>query len=220
MLRIFIIAFALSGGLITDLFAQQPAPDSAAKNSAVAYAKAVYYDKINVRQTAFSGPEYPSFLSVDKQQYPYFQTDSARQGTIVYDGFAVAGVRLRYDSQADQVVMQYPQSPLQFLLDTARITDFTLGGHVFHRFAADSARPAGLAAGFYDMLLPTGPLRLVAKRQKERQEEIKGKQRLSYYLPKDKFYVIENNRAVLIRTKKDLYKLRPRKKKRNSRLFA
>ena len=201
-------------------YAQQPAPDSAAESPALAYAKSVYYDKINVRKTVFSGPEYPAFLAFDKQQYPYFQVDSARAGAIVYDGLAVADVRLLYDSQADQVVMQYPRSPLRFLLDTARITGFTLGGHHFHRFAADSTRPAGLAGGFYDVLLPAGPLRLVAKRQKERQLEVKDKRKLPYYLSRDKYYVIENNQAVPIRTKKELYRLRPDKKERGSRLFA
>ena len=192
---------------------QQPAPDSAAESPALAYAKSVYYDKINVRKTVFSGPEYPGFLGFDKQQYPYFQVDSAREGAIVYDGLAVAGVRLLYDSQADQVVMQYPRSPLRFLLDTARITDFTLAGHHFHRFAADSIRPAGLAGGFYDVLVPAGPLRLVAKRRKDRQEEVKERRKLPYYLLKDKYYVIENNKAVPVRTKKELYRLRPDKKK-------
>ena len=202
-------------------YAQQPlAPDSAAENPALAYAKSVYYDKINVRRTAFSGPEYPKFPGFDKQQYPYFQADSAREGAIVYDGLAVAGVRLLYDIQADQVVMQYPRSPLRFALDTARITDFTLSGHHFHRFAADSARPAGLAAGFYDVLLPTGPLRLVAKRQKYRQEEVKDRKRLPYYLVRNKYYVIEKNKAVPVKTKKELYRLRPDKKTRNSCLPA
>ena len=42
---------------------QQPAPDSTAENPALAYAKSVYYDKINVRKTVFSGPEYPAFLT-------------------------------------------------------------------------------------------------------------------------------------------------------------
>ena len=151
---------------------------------------------------------------------PIFRLTPPREGTIVYDGLAVAGVRLLYDIQADQVVMQYPRSPLRFLLDTVRITDFTLGGHHFHRFAADSARPAGLAGGFYDVLLPAGPLRLVAKRQKQRQLEVKDRKKLPYYLSRDKYYVIENNKALPVRTKKELYRLRPDKKKENSRLLA
>lgn len=219
ILRIFSISFVLGIGCIINVFAQGVIFDSVAENSAVAYAKSVYYDEINVRKTVFSGPAYPVFLGYDKQHYPYFQVDSARRGSIVYDGLAVDGVRLLYDSQADQLVMQYPKSPLRFLLDTARITEFTLGGHVFHRFAADSTRPAGLSTGFYDMLLLTGPLQVVAKRQKQRQDQVKDRRKLPYYILKDEFYVIDNNKIKYIKQKKDFYRLRPDKKKELSSYF-
>ncbi|QNE39760.1 hypothetical protein F1C16_09430 [Hymenobacter sp. NBH84] len=213
ILRMLCIFFAIIGSCTVDLFAQKILVDSVVENSSITYAKTVYYDRINVRKTVFIGPEYSVFLGYDKQHYPYFQIDSAGQGSIVYDGLAVAGVRLLYDIQADQLVMQYPESPLRFLLDTARITDFTLGGHVFHRFAADSTRPAGLATGFYDILLPTGPLQVVAKRQKQRQDQVKDRRELPYYLLKDKFYVIEKNQAKPVKTKKDLFRLRPENRK-------
>jgi len=209
-LRLAFLIALINSLLKSVAFAQQSVPDKLVESPAISYAKAVYYDKINVRKTVFSGPQYLAFSKLD---YPYFQTDSARSGTIVYDGLTVNGVRLLYDIEADRLVMQYPQSPLQFLLDTTRIADFTLGGHTFHRFAADSTRPAGLATGFYDMLLPAEPLQLVVRRQKQRQEETREKRRVTYYLLHDKYYVIEQMTAVPIRRKKELYRLRPEKKK-------
>lgn len=207
ILALFLVT-VLCGLFPGRLAAQTISTDTTSVTAAIASAKALYYQKIDARTTALSGPEYPIYK--DEVEHPFFKTLAVQTGTITYDGLQIDSVQMQYDVHNDQVVVKYPYSPLRFVVDNRRVSGFGFDGHTFRHFAAQE----GLNAGFYDVLLKGTPMQLLAKRKKNSGWKAVNSTAVETYEEKDSFFVLTENNVHLINNKKDILLLKPAEKRR------
>jgi hypothetical protein len=170
------------------LFAQvNHTDDSVIYHGAVesALSKSLTYQKaINI------GSEYSESIYDFRDGHQFFLSDEKFTGDILYNGIQYTNTDLQYDIVQDIVVTEHVSGRKIFLV-SERITEFTLGGHVFRRFPAN--KDDKVAPGFYDVLVESEVVKLLAKREKR----IRG-QTSNLYHKKEKSEVEEKTKYFLV----------------------
>jgi hypothetical protein len=152
---------------------------------------------------------------------PYFDMDSLQTATLTYDGVFYREIGLEYDLVTDEVIIRNFSGNALISLIRGKISDFTIGVHVFRYIAPDKTTaaqpptgvqpPAGVQppTGFYEELYSAGTLTLLARREKKltfpssNDVQPKYDQTNAYFLRIDhRFYKIDS-KSSLLETLKD-----------------
>lgn len=164
------------------------------------------YDSVTVEsQHLYNGPQYYIYDS-QADEHQFFETREWSTGWVVYDGQRFDGVPLLYDIARQQVVARYKTGYGNVALQSPKVSAFALLDHQFVRVEADTGRVEGLRTGFYDQLY-AGKSRVVARRAKERIEELIPTKIIPKYPQKDVFYIYKNGEYQPIRTRRALLTL-------------
>lgn len=208
-MNLFTVAFFLLTGLTSMALGQGTlaqatpgvgTPDVATPGTQAALA---LYDSATVEsQHLYNGPQYFIYDS-PAEEHQFYPTEKWESGSVFYDGQLFRGVPLLYDIVKDQLVARYKQGFGNVALQSQKVGYFTLPGHTFVRVEADTGRVEGLRTGFYDQLY-TGKTKVVARRAKERQQDLSDRKVTINFPQKDVYYLYQAGEYHAVRTKKSV----------------
>jgi hypothetical protein len=208
MLKFLPLLLVLSFAAVPTVRAQVPGPP-AGPSPATRYALALYDSATTESQHLYNGPQY-YFYDSQAQDHPFFQGREWSTGTVYYDGQLFPQVPMLYDVVKDQLVIRYTEGLGNVSLQSEKVGYFTLAGE--HHFARMEAQP-GLRPGFYEVLY-NGPTKVLARRVKERQEQIVVN-RLTVEFPVfDHYYLFHSGRYHPAPTRRAALALMPEQKKK------
>jgi sulfur transfer complex TusBCD TusB component (DsrH family) len=200
-MKVFAVAFYLLWGLTVSSMAQgngtlvQP-PNLLGMQVAVA----LYDSATTESQQLYNGPQYYVYDS-PAEEHQFFLSEEWKIGSVFYDGQLFRDVPLLYDIVKDQLVARYKQGFGNVALQSQKVGYFTLPEHRFVRVEADTGRVEGLRTGYYDQLYG-GKTKIVARRTKERQQDITERKVIIHFPQKDVFYLYQDGIYHAVRSKK------------------
>ena len=215
-MNLFTVAFFLLVGLVSSALGQGtlaqatntpdvatpevPIPDPATPGAQVALA---LYDSATIEsQHLYNGLQYYIYDS-PSDEHQFYRTEEWEIGSVFYGGQLFRGVPLLYDIVKDQLVARYKQGFGNVTLQSQKVGYFTVPGHTFVRVEADTGRVEGLRTGFYDQLY-TGKTKVVARRVKERQQDLSDRKVTINFPQKDVYYLYQAGEYHPVRTKKSV----------------
>ena len=169
----------------------QHAPDSplALYQSATLYSPHLY-----------NGPRYHIYDSRSKE-HQFFESEDWQPGSVLYDGQSYRNISLLYDIFKSYVVVRHPERAGLVQLQSERVRAFTVADKHFVRIEKSEEKGIDVPTGFYQVLY-NGKTQVLARRVKERQEQIENNKITVYFPPKDFFYIKKDGVYHLIRSKK------------------
>lgn len=152
----------------------QPGVPARELSASVAAAQQPYARALTPHPKLVNGPEYVDYAKryAVRTGHPFFEWPEVQAGSVYYNEHLFSGVRLAYDTVLDQLVLMPPNSPLTLRLLSEQVQSFTIQGHRFIRLVADSASAKVIHTGFYEVLLDSSAVQVLAKRTKRLQEHI------------------------------------------------
>ena len=172
----------------------------------------LYSDAMRDEKHVFNGKEYFNYDKYYMKGHQFYKSNEEQEGAIYYEGSWYTNVPMLYDIVLDQLVIPEPTGSLYFKLENKKVNFFNLHGHRFTRLVPDSAGPAGISAGFYDLLLD-GKIQVIAKRKKNLFEEPTSRGMEGEFTLADKFYILKDNTYYQVAKKKSVLEKFPDKKK-------
>jgi hypothetical protein len=162
-----------------------------------------YYKKvIGSFMRPFYGTAY-TFINQRAYGFPFWNTDSMRLGSIVYDHVLYNEIPLQYDIVNQLLVTTEPQKGFLIVLLSDKINSFSIDGHHFFTIKANDSNNI-IKTGYYERLINNN-YSLWAKRDKEfklplRPDELTGNYNTvnTYYIAlNEKFYTVQNKKEIL-----------------------
>src|SRR5882672_727258 len=142
-----------------------------------------YKKKLGPNAKFFNGREYiPYRTAKDETPYLFLQWTIA---DLEYDGQPYGSVPILVDLSSSAVIINYRGGLLQLVKE--RLSHFTVQGRKFI-----SLHPAGLSAGFYELLYD-GNIKVYSHRQKKYKERITGMEIIREFEEQSRFYVMMAN---------------------------
>lgn len=172
-------------------------------SAAVAAAQQQYARALVPHPKLVNGPEYVDYAKryAVRIGHQFFEWPEVQAGSVYYDEHLFSEVRLAYDIVLDQVVLMPPNSPLLLRLLNEQVRAFSMQGHRFVRLVADSASAKVIRTGFYEVLLDSGAVQVLAKRTKHLQEHINQRIVEAEFSEADKVVLKKNGRYYAIGSK-------------------
>ncbi len=207
-LPFFLLAFpALLAGTTTT--AQQIVTTS----SVPAFTNAVqqYNVALASQLPIYNGKEYIDYKQNFEVGQPYFLQKSWTIGTMVYENVQYAGVPIMYNLVTDEVIIPTPDTAAKIQLQKDRVQAFTVGGHLFAYVPANSVLHDAVPAGFYDILV-AGSTAVYVRRTKNIQTSLQREIEYKIY-SRNHYYLKKNNSFFSFRSRNELLKLLPEKRK-------
>lgn len=182
-LPVFIATFWLS---ITSYGQTGEAVPATAKNSH-SLPQALYESATILSPHLYNGPRYHIYDSRSKD-HQFFQSEDWSDGSVSYDGQTFESIPMLYDIVRDKVVIKYLGRSGLIQLQSERIKDFSYLNHRFIRIEENKDADINLSTGFYDLLYD-GKTQVLARRMKQRQEQIENNKVNVYFLEKTFLYI-------------------------------
>lgn len=143
----------------------------------------------------------------------FFGTDNLVNGNIVYDQIEYNAIPMLYDIVKDYVIINGTGQPYFILLESNKVSQFTISGHNFIRIFADSLPGSFIKTGFYQSLYD-GKTKAFSKKKKIIEEFIDiGTVLNKTALEKDKWYIYKEGIYFEVQGKKSILKVLHDKKK-------
>lgn len=190
----------------SSLLFSQIAPDSIPSNVALQNTINFYYSVTKENAHLYIGSEYAGY---DNRVIgnPFFDTATAQNGSIYYNGTFYRKVPMLYDILNDDILVNRYNQYYFIRLAKEKIGYFSILTHNFIRIVPDSNNKALPRAGFYDVVY-NGKTEVLVKREKT----IKDDQPITYelisrYIQHNSFFVKIQNTYFEVSTKKSLFKI-------------
>ncbi|WP_157540999.1 hypothetical protein [Hymenobacter aerophilus] len=187
----------------------QPPPMAAYAAPIPESVRQVYTAADPVSSLLYNGPEYVNYAMRYAVQtgHQFFLAPEPQPGSVFYHHQPFDNLQLRYDVVLDQVVLTQPTSPLTLRLVNEKLDRFTIAGHRFERLRAADSTASGLPATGYYEVLAEGPVRLLARRTKRKQERIEGRVVRAEFIGNDRLYIHKAGRYYAVNSKSAAQKL-------------
>lgn len=135
--------------------------------------------------------------------FPFWNTDSIRLGSIIYDHVLYNNIPLQYDIVNQLLVTAEPQKGFLIAMSNDKISSFSIDGHIFFTVKANDSNHI-IKTGYFESLI-NNTYSLWAKRDKEfklslRADELTGNYNNvnTYYIAiNEKFYAVQNKKEIL-----------------------
>jgi hypothetical protein len=194
-----------------DILAQQTSADEVYYANVISNAKAVYHSYFADQSALYNGSKYNEYKFKFKEGHPFFYSDTAAYGSVVYDGILYDSVLMRYDETKDALVINDQGNRIHLISE--KIGYFKIFSNDFIRLKKDSISNKFLQSGFYNVLYK-GNISLLKKEIKIVKEEIFNNSELIRNIEqKDYYFIIKGSNIFSINSSKDLYNLTGDKKK-------
>ncbi len=135
----------------------------------------------------YNGQRYHIYDSRSKD-HQFFELEDWRDGSISYDGQSFDSIPMLYDIVKDKVIIKYVTRSGLIQLQSERVKEFSYINHRFIRIEENKEAGIELSTGFYDLLYD-GKTPVLARRMKQRQEQIENNRVNVYFLEKTFFYI-------------------------------
>jgi hypothetical protein len=175
-------------------------------------ARAVYQNSVELGSHLYNGTEYLNYDLHYITGHQFFLKDKEMPADIHYAGVWYTQVPLLYDIHLDQLVLTHPTSGLQFKLANDKVQSFTLGSAAFVRLQKDSLAAGPGKTGFYQVLVD-GKVQALARRYKDLQERATREGMTGEFRDLSRFFLLRDNTLIPVRTKKDVYRALPDRRK-------
>ncbi|HEV7347591.1 hypothetical protein [Telluribacter sp.] len=212
MLKTLLAVFCATFGLVTASPGQVPDTSVHAVPGAQ-YALALYDSATTESQHLYNGPQYFIYDS-QAPEHQFYSSEEWQTGSVYYDGQLFNQVPLLYDIVRDQVVIKYVKGVGNVILQSEKVHYFQIfpGGAPHHFIRCEARAGHGLRTGFYDVLY-NGTSTVLARRIKERLEQV-GTSKVTVEFPyKDIFYLKKNGKYQPVHSKKSVLALMQDQKK-------
>jgi hypothetical protein len=154
---------------------------------------------------------YPSHFS----DSPYLATHQPAEGTLVYNGIAYPGIRLRLDLYRERLLASPPQEMYEVILSPGQVDYAVLHGyHVFY-FQPGSLQGSP-PAGYY-LLLHDGGCRVLSHPACSMRETSKDGVTTGWFRFSTRYYILKDGVCHAVKSKGSLLKLFPSHRKELSR---
>jgi hypothetical protein len=163
----------------------------------------LYEASLKDQQLYLSGGAYVEPPRTD-EQHPYFITDEWQIGSIEFDHHLFNNVYLLYDISSDKVLTESPVGNILSL--TEKLSSFKFDKYHFVRIVNESVGNSLPRTGYYEVLY-NGKTRVIARHEKDAQEQIESTQLRFYYSPSNRFFVFKNGKYHSVKSKKSILKL-------------
>lgn len=160
----------------------------------------LYKEQLPYFQELITGGQYAE-APLNYEGHPYFQTRVFEEGYLLINGIKYTGVQLLFDENADVLVTFHPIYKQKILIKPEKVEEFQLdGGSLFRRFQGNESYPQH-RNGFYEVL-KDGEVKVLLKHYKDAEptKEI-GKYTYKFVEDSEYFYWY-NGEFVQIRKKK------------------
>lgn len=168
----------------------------------VQYALALYDSATVESQHLYNGQQYYIYDS-KSDEHQFYLSEQWMPGTVVYDGQLFRSVPMLYDIVKDEVAVKYVQSFGNVALQSQKVHSFSLADHTFVRLIAGQPEAGGLRTGFYDVLYD-GTTKLLARRKKDRLQQITDTRIVIEFPEKDAFYIFKNGEYNPVHSKSSI----------------
>lgn len=168
----------------------------------VQYALALYDSATVESQHLYNGQQYYIYDS-KSDEHQFYLSEQWMPGTVVYDGQLFRSVPMLYDIVKDEVAVKYVQSFGNVALQSQKVHSFSLADHTFVRLIAGQPEAGGLRTGFYDVLYD-GTTKLLARRKKDRLQQITDTKIVIEFPEKDAFYIFKNGEYNPVHSKSSI----------------
>jgi len=205
--------FLLTGLLflwVISLTAQSAADDSILYKKAVSNMIAAYHKAAGDQLGLYNGIQYGGYPFSFTEGHPFFYSNKADTGSVVYDGILYENLTMQYDEIAEGLFMQDSLRRIQLL--NPRIERFVLFGNNFIRIVRDTASAALVKTGFYNVLYGGG-VSLLKKEIKLIRDDVSTGEIRHFVDAADYYYLKKNNTFYSIKSKGALLNLFKDKKK-------
>jgi hypothetical protein len=168
---------------------------------AVQKTEAKYHSQIMEQSGLYNGSKYEGNRYEFKENgHPFFKSDKAQIGSVLYNGDFYPNILLHYDEVLDVLVFETSGRKIQLVNE--KITSFSIGEDSFILFQEDEN--AGKAT--YFQLIYDGKVRALKKEVKSVIEDISSPtDGIKRYIKKvERYYIQKDNSLILMRRKKDL----------------
>lgn len=202
--------------LSTLALAQNTPRDTAFVEQSIAFASEAHALKTKKQSPLYNGSQYTVYDS-EKEEHPYFLKDDWIEGTIIYSGERFDNISLMYDISLDKVIAEHFAGAAVELI-TAKVTTFTLDGHIFRMFNKSDDTRRSINEGFYEVLYD-GKIKILKRHVKIYSQLLRGMELITEYDEKRHYYVVKNNAFYPIGSRASLTKILG-DKKRELRRFS
>ncbi|WP_303309438.1 hypothetical protein [Hymenobacter sp. BT730] len=169
--KCFLFLALLAWGVSPPAWGQTQPPDSAFLATTARQLNQRYEALVQDQSQLYNGKEYVDYTRYYRKAegHQFFESNKLQPGSVQYQGHTYPNIPLLYDIRLDQVILQQPATSFYLHLVEENVAAFMLGAHRFLRLENQPASPHPISTGFYELLLD-GPVRVLAKRQKEMKE--------------------------------------------------
>ena len=182
--------------------AQSRQEDSIFYQSALIHTTSLYFDQVGDQSRLFNGSLYPGIDLTFQTGSPYFLTDKASKGSVVYDNIPYPNLSIFYEDYRQYLVVM--DQAYQLKLVNERVSSFTIAGHHFIYLFLDSLNKGIPSAGFYEVLYP-GRSKLLKYTSKKIREIISVSEGLRRYMDEtNEYYIWRFNSYIPVNTKREL----------------
>jgi hypothetical protein len=196
--------------LSTITLAQTGVRDTAFVDQSIAFAREAHGNKTRKQSPLYNGSQYAVYDPME-DEHPYFLKDDWIDGTIVYSGEQFDNISLMYDISSDKVIAEHFAGAAVELI-TAKVTTFTLDGHVFRMFKKSDDTRKFINEGFYEVLYD-GKIKILKRHVKVYTEMLRSLDIIKEYQEKRHYYVVKNNAFYSIGSRASLTKILGDKKR-------
>jgi hypothetical protein len=182
--------------------AQSRQEDSIFYQSALIHTTSLYFDQVGDQSRLFNGSLYPGIDLTFQTGSPYFLTDKASKGSVVYDNIPYPNLSIFYEDYRQYLVVM--DQAYQLKLVNERVSSFTIAGHHLIYLFLDSLNNGIPSAGFYEVLYP-GRSKLLKYTSKKIREIISVSEGLRRYMDEtNEYYIWRFNSYIPVNTKREL----------------
>jgi hypothetical protein len=194
--------------------AQQTSRDTAFVEASVAFARTAHEEKTKKQSRLYNGSQYGDYNS-QNEEHPYYLSSDWMKGTVTYAD-ELFNAYLLYDIHHDKLIAEHFAGAFVELIK-AKVSAFTIEGHVFRQFTdADDARHS-IQEGFYEVL-HDGKTKILARYSKTFMELVKPGEITRLFDEKTRYFVVKNNTFYAISSKAGLLRILSDKKKELKRM--
>lgn len=206
---LIVILFRFGGS--NPVFGQAAEQDSIKCKNAVDNTIAFYTRMVGLQAGIYAGSDY-QYERINSG-YVFWGTENRVNSYITYDHIEYRDVPLLYDIVKDNVIINDASKPYFILLESNKISQFSISGHTFIRIFADSLSGSVIKTGFYECLYD-GKTKALSKKKKIIDEFIDiGNVLNRTAMEKDKWYIYKEGAYFEVEGKSSILKVLGDKKK-------
>jgi hypothetical protein len=171
--------------------------DSVFYNSSIDTLREFYKKEMKEDLRLYTGSQYLQFGGRVKG-YVFFESPDFLKGDIQYDNKLYTDVKMRYDLEKDEIIVDSYSENYPIKLIAERVGYFNLDNHLFMRFVPDSSTGNATRPGFFDKIYSAENISAFVKREKKLEMPVNTEDNVPEYKQYDSYYILLNGKSYKV----------------------